>query len=284
MEKLHQETNRLQPVDIKKVFSNKNPKLARFIPGFIFRYLKKIIHQDEINNFLLKHGEKTGIDFVQAAITDFNVKLTVEGIENIPKDGKYIFASNHPLGGFDGLLLINILDKYFKGIKILVNDILMNITNLHPVFIPINKHGGQGFDIAKKIEETFLSDNQIVTFPAGLVSRRIKGKIVDLVWKKSFINKAVQYCRDIIPVHVSGRNSDFFYRLSNIRKFLGIKANLEMFYLVDETYKHQDKTFKIKFGNPISYNSFDKSKKPREWARWVKEKVYQMDGEYSIPF
>ncbi len=283
MDTLSQETKKFKPVDIKKVFTNKNPRLARFIPGFVFRYLKKVIHQDEINNFMLKHGEKTGVDFVQASITGFNIMLAVEGIENIPKEGNYIFASNHPLGGFDGLLLVNVLNKYFKNVKVLVNDILMNITNLHPVFIPVNKHGGQGADVVKRIEEAFLSDNQIVTFPAGLVSRRIKGKIIDLEWKKSFIIKAVQHKRNVVPVHVSGRNSEFFYRLSNLRKFFGIKANIEMFYLVDETYKHQYKKFKIKFGQPISYQTFDKSKKPLEWAKWVKQKVYQMDGVNDIP-
>jgi putative hemolysin len=272
-----------QPVNIREVFRNKNPRLAGLLPGFIFRYLEKIVHQEDINGFLERHGEKTGLEFVHAVIEEFDVKLTVKGIENIPKEGRYIFASNHPLGGFDGLLLMSVLEKRFNGFKVLVNDILMNIKNLHPLFIPINKHGKQDLEAAKTLDETYHSDLQILTFPAGFVSRRIKGQIVDLIWKKNFITKSIQFKRDIIPVFVSGRNSEFFYRLGSIRRLLGIRANLEMFYLVDETFKHRHKSFSITFGTPVSFQTFDKSRKSVEWARWVKEKVYALNGIDSIP-
>ncbi len=272
-----------QPVNVREVFRNKNPRLAGLLPGFLFRYLERIVHQLEINSFLERHGDKTGLDFVHAVIDEFDVKLTVEGIDDIPREGRYILTSNHPLGGFDGMLLMSILEKKFNGFKVLVNDILMNIKNLHPLFIPINKHGKQGLEAAKALDETYQSDIQILTFPAGFVSRRIKGQIVDLVWKKNFIVKSVQYQRDIIPVFVSGRNSEFFYRLGTIRRALGIKANLEMFYLVDETFRHRHKSISIIFGTPISYQTFDKSRKSLEWARWVKEKVYKLNGIDSIP-
>lgn len=271
------------PVNVREVFRNKNPRLAGLLPGFIFRYLEKIVHQEDVNSFLDRHGDKFGLDFVHAAIEEFDVKLSVKGIDDIPREGRYIFASNHPLGGFDGLLLMSILENRFDGFKVLVNDILMNIKNLHPVFIPINKHGKQGLEAARTIDETYRSDLQILTFPSGFVSRRIKGQIVDLIWKKNFISKSTQYQRDIVPVFVSGRNSEFFYRLGTIRRLLGIKANLEMFYLVDETFKHRHKSISIIFGTPISYHTFDKSRKSLEWARWVKEKVYALNGINNIP-
>jgi len=271
------------PVNVREVFRNKNPRLAGLLPGFIFRYLEKIVHQEDVNSFLDRHGDKFGLDFVHAAIEEFDVKLSVKGIGDIPREGRYIFASNHPLGGFDGLLLMSVLDNRFDGLKVLVNDILMNIKNLHPVFIPINKHGKQGLEAARTLDETYRSDLQILTFPSGFVSRRIKGQIVDLIWKKNFISKSTQYQRDIVPVFVSGRNSEFFYRLGTIRRLIGIKANLEMFYLVDETFKHRHKSISIIFGNPISYHTFDKSRRSLEWARWVKEKVYALNGINSIP-
>ena len=271
------------PVNVREVFRNKNPRLAGLLPGFIFRYLEKIVHQEDVNSFLDRHGDKFGLDFARAAIEEFDVKLSVKGIDNIPTEGKYIFASNHPLGGFDGLLLMSVLESRFSGFKVLVNDILMNIKNLHPLFIPINKHGKQGLEAARILDEAYRSDLQILTFPSGLVSRRIKGQIVDLVWKKNFIGKSIQYQRDIVPVFVSGRNSEFFYRLGRIRRLLGIKANLEMFYLVDETFKHRHKSISIIFGDPIGYHTFDKSRSSLEWARWVKEGVYALNGINSIP-
>ena len=267
-----------QKVDVKAVFYSKNSRLAKLLPGFIFRYLKRIVHEDDINAFLEKHGQKLDLEFIDAAIEDFSVTLETYGEENIPRNDKLIFAANHPLGGFDGIILMKIISRHFDSFRFLVNDILMNISNIRGLFIPINKHGSLALQAARLIDDTFRSDTQILTFPAGLVSRRIKGKITDLTWKKSFITKAVEFKRNVIPVHFSGGNSNFFYNFSNIRTRLGIKANIEMLYLANETYKHRNKKLVVKFGKPISYQTFDRSKKPIEWAQWVKEKVYELDA------
>lgn len=274
---------RIEKIDIKKVFYTKNPKLARLLPGFVFKYLKRIVHEDFVNGFLERHGDKKDLDFVNAAIQDFNVSIEVRGTENLPKEGRFIFVSNHPLGGFDGLVIMKVVSSYYPSFKFLVNDILNNIVNLRGLFIPINKHGKQGVEAAEKLDNLLRSDSQALTFPAGLVSRRIKGQIVDLEWQKSFVVKAKQYQRDVIPIHMSGRNTNFFYRLANLRKMLGIKANIEMLYLGDETYKHHNKHLVVTFGEPISWKTFDSTKKPVEWAKWVKEKVYQLDNIQSIP-
>jgi len=270
-------------VNVRQVFHNKNPKLARLLPGFLYRYLERIAHQEDINGILRRHGHKYGIDFARAAIEEFRVTLEVKGAEHLPKDRRCIFASNHPLGGFDGIMLMEVMSRYYREFRILANDILMNIDNLAPLFIPINKHGKQAFESAGHLHEAYLSDIQIITFPAGLVSRRIKGQIIDLEWKKNFITKAVHYKRDIVPVHCTGRNSEFFYRLANVRKMLGIKTNIEMLYLVDETFRHQDEKVTITFGSPIPFTTFDHTRTPSQWAKWVKEKVYAMAGVKQVP-
>ncbi len=263
-------------IDIKKVFYDKSPGMAKLLPGFVYAYLKRIIHQDYINEFLERHGHKSGLEFIGAVIKEFNTEMVINGKENIPAEGRYMFVSNHPLGGFDGMMLIHILRAHYPRVIFLVNDILMNLQNLKEFFVPVNTLGGQSRENARLIEETYLSDAQIVSFPAGLVSRRIKGKIQDLPWQKSFVTKSGKYRRDVIPIHVSGRNSNFFYRLANLRKFLRIKYNIEMFYLPDETYKHRDKTFTFSFGKAIPYTTFDKSKSPAEWAAFVRERVYSL--------
>src|SRR5512133_234524 len=247
-------------VDIRRVFHDKNPRLASLIPGFLYNYLEKVIHQDQINDFLHRHGHEYGIDFARAIIDELHITLDVRGEENLPADKRCIFAYKHPLGGFDGVILLEILSRHYKECHTLSNDILMNIVNLRPVFLPINKHGRQGQETAEILHKAYLSDTQIVTFPAGLVSRRIKGQIADLEWKKNFISKAVQYQRDVVPVHCTGRNSDFFYRLANLRKRLKIKSNIEMLYLVDETYKHEHEHIVVTFGKPIPYTTFDRTK------------------------
>lgn len=274
---------KIKPVNVRQVFHDKNQRLSVIIPGFIYKYLERIVHQKDINDFLAVHGDKYGLDFACAAIRDFNVTVTVKGEENLPLSDRCIFASNHPLGGFDGLLLMDVISRYYQDFRFLSNDIIMNVVNIQPLLLPINKHGKQDLKAAQELHKAFLSDMQIVTFPSGLVSRRIRGQIMDLEWKKNFITKAIQYKRNIIPVHFTGRNSNFFYNLHSLRKFLGIKANLEMLYLVDETYKHRNDHLTVTFGKPIPYATFDRSKTPIQWAKWVKEQVYGMVGITDVP-
>jgi len=265
-----------KPICIREIFANKSPRLAKFVPGFVYRYFTKILHLDYINHALKDYGHLKGIDFVDTVVEDFNVTEHVHNADNIPTTGKYIFASNHPLGGFDSLLLMKNVNNKLGDLKFLANDILMNLPNLSPVFVPVNKHGGHAREAAKALTQAYNSDNQILIFPSGLASRKIKGKIVDLEWKKHFIQKAVQHKRDIIPVFISGRNSNRFYRIAKWRKFFRIKWNLEMFYLVDETMKHRNSDVHLYFGEPIPYSTFDKSKSYAEWAEWVKGKVYNL--------
>ena len=214
---------------------------------------------------------------MQACVDYFNLTLHIKGEENLPETGKFVFVSNHPLGGLDGICLAAILGaKYDKKIKYLVNDILLNIENLESIFVPINKHGPQAKDSVNAMNEAYESDNQIITFPAGLCSRKQKGKIKDLEWAKSFVVKAKAYKRDIIPIHFEGRNSNFFYNLSNLRMKFGIKLNIEMLYLADEMMKKKNAEFTVTFGKPIPWQSLDSSKRPIQWAQEIKESVYTL--------
>lgn len=271
----------VKPINIREVFMNKNPKLAKKLPGFVYRYITRIMHIDEINEILAKHGNEKGIEFANSMVKHFNVHQTLIGVENIPASGRFIFASNHPLGGFDSLLIMSNLDRILGKVVTLVNDVLMNIPQLHPIFVPLNKHGGHSKEVIRLIHETYLSDKQILIFPSGFASRRIKGKIQDYVWKKHFIAKAIEYQRDVIPIHVSGKNSNFFYNLCSFRTFFRIKWNLEMFYLSDETFGHKNQKFTITFGKPIPYTHFDKSKTPDQWAAEVRDLVYKLPFQAS---
>jgi putative hemolysin len=274
----------MEKINVQEVFKKKNPKVAQMLPGFIFRYIERIVHQEEINEILSQYGNKTGLDFVNALVEYFNMSIHIKGKENIPTEGRYIFAANHPLGGLDGMVLTYIVGQIHPTLQFLVNDLLMNLQNLEPIFLPVNKHGKQSVEYVKKIERTYESDAQILNFPAGLCSRKIKGEIIDLEWKKSFITKAVQHKRDIVPVHINGRNSNFFYNLSNIRGALGVKTNIEMFYLADEVFKQKNKDITLTFGKPIPYQTFDKTLHPKEWAARVKRYIYSLPKGNTEPF
>jgi len=260
-------------IDLEKIISSKNKRLAKYLPNFIIRYLKKIIHVDEINAAIYRNKDKFGIDFAEAILKEFSVNIKVHGTENISKQGRYIIVANHPLGGLDGMALMSEVGKIREDLLFPVNDLLMNLPQLRPLFLPINKHG-KNIENRQILNNAFLSDSLILYFPAGLVSRKNKGIIKDLEWKKTFITIAKKFQRDIIPTYIDGKNSDFFYNLSLIRRKLGIKANIEMLYLVDEMYKQKNKTINIVFGNPISYVTFDKKNSDMEWADYVKNIVY----------
>ncbi len=265
-----------RPINIKELFRDKNPRMAALLPGFIYRYLHRTLQIDFINEILRNHGHKKDFEFASASIDMFNVSVEVKGEENIPGEGRYIFVSNHPLGGFDGVLYIRELGKFYDDLKFLVNDILMNIKNMDGIFVPINKHGAQALENVRRIDEIFRSSSQVVTFPAGLVSRRHRGKIEDPVWHKSFITKAIQHERDVVPMHITGRCTNFFYTIANLRKFLRIRSNLEMFYLPRETFKHRNGHYTMTIGKPISYKTFDRSLRPPEWAEQVKRHCYSL--------
>lgn len=264
-------------IDIDKVLRDKAGKKAERIPRFLVSYLKHIVHQEEINSFLKSVSDKTGVDFLEACMKFLDIKLEVSGIENLPADRLCTFVSNHPLGGQDGIALGYILGKHYDGhIKYLVNDLLMNLHGLASLCIPINKTGAQSRDFPRMVEAGFHSDSHIIMFPAGICSRRQKGVIKDLPWKKTFVTKSVETHRDVVPVHFEGRNSNFFYNLANICKFLGIKFNIAMLYLADEMFKNRHKTFKVTIGKPIPWQTFDKSMSAAEWADYVRELVYKL--------
>ena len=268
-----------QKIDVEKVLFSKNPALAKTVPSFVINYLKKIVHQDELNELLKECGHLKDSEFIEAGLKFLNIRYKAYGQENIPERGRYIFVSNHQLGGLDGLVFIHEISKHFRDLKFPVNDILMNIENLSGIFLPVNKHGSQAKFAAAKIEEAYASDSQILYFPAGLCSRKKRGFIKDIEWHNSFITKAVQHKRDIIPAYFSGRNSNFFYNLSNLRNFIGIKANIEMLYLPDEMLRQKDKEIKLIFGKSIPWQTFDHAKSPSEWAEWVKSKSYDLQSD-----
>ncbi len=262
-------------LDLEKIIAGKNPMLLRILPGFVLRYIKKIVHVDELNDVISRNRHLYGLDFVEAILKEFRTELVCEGLENLRATERFIVVGNHPLGGLDGIALMGIVGRIRRDVVFPVNDLLLNIPNMKELFIPVNKHGKNTGNL-QLFEDTFASDATLLYFPAGLCSRKQSGRIIDLEWKKTFVTKSRKYHRFVVPVHIEGRNSNFFYNLSNFRKRLGIKANLEMFYLVDEMAKQRDKTLRFRFGKPISWEVFDRRHSDREWAALLKEHVYAL--------
>ena len=267
-------------IDIDEILRSKAGPKAKRIPRFIVAWLKRRLHQDQVNDFLRIIGDKQGVPWLKGCLDFLDTKLEVKGLENLPSDAdgrRFTFVSNHPLGGQDGVALGYVLGTHYDGrIKYLVNDLLMFLPGLAPLCIPINKTGKQSRQFPAMVEAGFSGDDHILMFPAGLCSRRRHGVIRDLPWNKTFITKSVQHQRDVVPIYFSGRNSNKFYTIANICKMLGLKFNLAMLYLVDELFKNQHKTFEVHIGRPIPWQTFDRSRTATQWAAYVQDIVYQL--------
>jgi len=271
-------------IDIEKVIGDKNPALLKRMPRFIIKYLKKILHQDDVNKTLYENRNLYNYDFCNEIVKRFNLEVNSKGIDNIPKSGGIVIAVNHPLGGMDAMALIDAFSNIRTDIKFIANDILLNLKNLNGLFVGVNKVKKNATQSLQQVNNQYLqvndlfkSDNAVLVFPAGLVSRKKKGVVQDLKWRKTFITQAKKYNKPVIPVYLNGELSNFFYNLSNLRMALGIKANIEMLYLVNELYKQKNKQINITVGKPINPETFDSSKTDIEWAQWVKDIVYNLD-------
>lgn len=261
-------------VDVEKIIGSKNPRLLRWMPGFLLRYIKRILHENEVNDFMAKHGHLRDFDFIRQVIEFMRLKVEVKGLENLPESGGFILAANHPLGGLDGIALMHAVGQKRKDIRFLVNDILLYLGTMDNLFVPVNKHGNQ--HAKAKIEAAYGSENAILIFPSGLVSRKNHGMIRDLEWKKSFVVKSQQYKQQVVPCFIDGKNSNWFYNLSLWRRRFGIKANIEMFYLADEMFKQRDQTITIIFDKPVPNTQFTQAHNPKQWAAKMKEHVYNL--------
>ena len=274
------ETDMKETIDIDKILVSKMGNKAKFVPRPFISWLKRIIHQDEVNKYLWESRHLSGTEWLEECVRYLDMTIELVGEENLPKkdDGRlYTFVSNHPLGGEDGVALGAIIGRHYDGkFRYLVNDLLMNLPGLAPVCIPINKTGNQSRNFPAMVEAGFKSDNHMLMFPAGICSRKRGEEIRDIAWKKTFITKSVEYQRDVVPIHFGGKNSPFFYKLANFSDKYVKKVNLAMLFLVDEMYKNVHKTFRVAIGKPIPCQTFDKSKTATQWAQYVQDIVYEL--------
>ena len=271
-------------IDIEKVLKDKASTLFKFLPGFAINWLKRKLHEDDINEAMNHLTPFYGLEYNLEALKHLGVKVEAFGLENLPKTGGVIIASNHPLGGMDGMALIRVAGDVREDVRFIVNDVLKNLKNFGEVFVGVNKVGGKTRDSLQFVEKVYSTEAAILVFPAGLVSRKFSEGIRDLPWNKSFINKAIKYNKPIVPVFIEGKNSNFFYNFARWRKRLGIKGNLEMLFLPDEMFKQRGNTIKIHFGQVIEPSLFYATHTPQKWADIMHDYIYTDSIRKGISF
>jgi 1-acyl-sn-glycerol-3-phosphate acyltransferase len=281
MEKSNERENYL--VDIEKILG---PKLRKKLPRFAINFLKRRLHQDQVNEAIMGANPYHGAGFFDEALKYLNITYRTRGEEKLDKDKKYIFVCNHPLGGPEALIIGSVFHRlYGEGFQVPVTPIMANLKPLAEFFTPVNNLSSkQSRDLGERIAKMFNSDQQVVVFPAGLCARKIKGKITEMPWKKMFVTQARRYERDVVPVHMSGHNSKWYFFLCKLSKFLRLKINIGMLYLVDELFKQRGNEFVITFCEPVPYTTFDKSKTDLQWAAEMQERVKALaEGNGCVP-
>lgn len=268
----------MKQIDIAEVLAAKAPKLARRLPKVVVNWLRRTVHERELNHIYQNYWNLAPQPFIRACFRDWEVSYSIEGLEQLDPTKRYLFVSNHPFGGMDGMMLADKLIEHFGDVRVVVNDILRYITPLDPLWVPVNKHGAQKLSYARKFDEAFSSDLPILTFPAGLCSRKIDGRVQDTPWRPNFLKKAHASGRAIVPIFVEGRLSNFFYNLSRLRKWLGVKANIEMLWLVDEMLAQKGQHFRIVVGEPIDPQQLRSVGSSSEQLLAVRESCYALQN------
>lgn len=247
-------------IDVDAVLRERLPQWHRFIPGPLVRLLERIVCQRQMNGMLERAEGLEGARFCRSVLDYLRVTYEVRPAASgaaLPAPGRtaVTYVSNHPLGGLDGMALIDMVTRNHGGVEpyFIVNDLLMAIEPLRKVFVPVNKHGRQSRSESRGIEEAFADTGRpVIVFPAGLVSRRgAGGRVADLRWRKTFVNLSRAAGRDIVPLHFGGRNSNFFYRLARARERLGLKFNFEMVRLPREIMLSRGKHYVVSVGRVI---------------------------------
>lgn len=266
----------MEAIDIGRLLRAKNPRLARWTPRFVVRWIERLVRLDRINYVLEHFGDRPPMEFIRSTLDYIGVTYTVHGAERIPAGGRVIFASNHPLGGLDGLMLAEAVDPHVRGVRVVVNDLLMNLEPLAPIFVPVNKYGAQSMAYARRMVEMYEGETAVITFPAGLCSRLIDGRITDIPWRRSFVQKAWESGRPVVPVYIGGRNSMFFYRFERLRQLLGVKLNLGTVFLPKEMFDQRGKHIDIYIGEPVELTP---EHTVREWVEIIRERAYALRPE-----
>ncbi|MBR4708726.1 MAG: glycerol acyltransferase [Bacteroidaceae bacterium] len=270
-----------QKIDVDELLRTKVPDHYHKIPRWLIRAVEWLVCQKDLNDILTALHGREGVDFAKGMTEQLHVSFDVKGLDDIDLSRRYLFVSNHPLGAFDGICYIRVLGEKCKKLKVIVNDMLMHIRPLRPVFLPVNTVGRQKREDMAAVQEAYLSpDTQLMTFPAGLCSRYIDGRVQDVEWHKSVITQAVASKRDIVPMYFDGRNSVFFYALERLRRFVGIKFNIGLVLLPRQMVRtSRGKHYHIIIGQPIPYSTFDNSRSPKEWASWLRDQCYALSKE-----
>ncbi len=227
-------------------------KLPKPIRTLLISILKKIVHIKEINNFFNDNPNANAEEFLVKTLelAQYGYTLTPEDKAKIPKTGRLIITSNHPLGGLDGVALISAIREVRKDVRVLSNDVLSQMPNTEEIFLPVDVFNRK--NVRKSIEtikNALEEEMALIFFPAGMVSRFRKFRIRDLDWYLGAMKFASKFQSPILPIYLNARNTFLFYFLALFHKAVGALL------LPHEIFTKKGKKLQIKIGTLIPHST-----------------------------
>lgn len=243
--------------------------------------LKKLIHENEINQFLEKHARLKDFAFIDGVFEyfDFSYSIKASDRKNIPATGRVVIFANHPIGSLDGLAILRLVGEVRKDVRILANDMLSQFDAIKNLIIPLdNMTGGSARKAYKKVTEALENEEAIIVFPAGEVSRAHPKGVRDSRWLPGFINFARRSRAPLLPIRIHAKNSMLFYGASMMYKPLGTAL------LAREMFNKRSRSLHFSAGQLIPCDALEtKALHDRTLVKRLKLHLYKLGKRRSHP-
>ncbi len=244
----------------------------------IFRFLKI----DRVNAVHSRWASTPGVPFSHALVEkEFKVRVRVDHEEILSRfpTGAFVTVSNHPLGAFDGIVLLHEVGTFRPDYQVMVNLFLNNLSAMRPSFIAVDPSGSA--DPEKKrvtlqgIREAIAhvkAGHPLGFFPAGAVSKVKRDlHIRDRQWQPSIIRLISQLKVPVIPVYFHGHNSTFF-------NILGIiDWRLRTLRLPAEVFRMRGREVHLSIGEPITVEEQRDCGTVEELGRLLRARTYELE-------
>jgi putative hemolysin len=269
-------------IDIKKTLAHKHPDFEKKTGAKLFlKLLKRLLHEDEINDFIQNNQHLKGFAFLDYVLDHFNFSYQVNNrdFDNIPAEGRVIIVANHPIGSLDGLALLKLVRSVRPDVRIVANELLRYIDPLDSLFLSVDNMntGAQHKSQYKAMLSALESEQAVIIFPAGEVSRIRPSGVRDGVWKAGFLKLADKTQSPVLPIYIDAQNSVLFYALSAIYKPLGTLM------LVQEMFKQSHQKIQFHISKPIPWKSIAKHEhKGKKLANQFRKYLYRLDQPKKI--
>ncbi|WP_027329485.1 GNAT family N-acyltransferase [Marinimicrobium agarilyticum] len=264
-------------LNIEESLNHKFPRFARSAPLLrkpTLSLLRKLVHEQAINQFLTDHRGSRGVDFIERIFDYFNFSYSVAHREraNIPAQGRVVIMANHPIGSLDGLALIHLVSQVRTDVKIIANDLLSAFEPLRDLLLPLDNMTGRAYRQSyKRILEALENEQAVIVFPAGEVSRARPSGIRDGAWRSGFLHFARKTGAPLLPVFIQAKNSWLFYSASAVFKPLATAL------LAHEMFNKRSAEIRFRVGEPIPARALEaKNLADKALIQRLKKHLYKL--------